>query len=71
MEGVNNRTRDQQFKVGVLKTSAPINAGWIERDPGAGLIRGIGPLYAKKLVRGFEEPAFDIIEGRGVAACHA
>src|SRR3970040_842513 len=29
---------------------------------GAGMIRGIGPVYAKKLVRAFGEKVFDVIE---------
>ena len=59
----NNRTHGQQFKARFLKTSAPTTAEGIERYLGSGMIRGIGPVYAKKLVRGFGEQVFDIIEG--------
>src|SRR5487761_2281486 len=62
-EWVNDRTHGQQFKARFLKTSAPTTAEGIERYLASGMIRGIGPVYAKKLVRGFGEQVFDIIEG--------
>jgi exodeoxyribonuclease V alpha subunit len=62
-EWVNDRTHGQQFKARFLKTSAPTTAEGIERYLASGMIRGIGPVYAKKLVRGFGEAVFDIIEG--------
>ena len=34
-----------------------------ERRSDSGMIRGIGPVYAKKLVRAFSDKVFDIIEG--------
>jgi hypothetical protein len=34
----------------------------IEKYLGSGMIRGIGPVYAKKLVRAFGEVVFDVIE---------
>jgi len=62
-EWVNDRTHGQQFKARFLKTSAPTTAEGIERYLASGMIRGIGPVYAGKLVRGFGEAVFDIIEG--------
>ena len=62
-EWVNDRTHGQQFKARFPKTSAPTTAEGIERYLSSGMIRGIGPVYAKKLVRGFGEAVFDIIEG--------
>ena len=61
-EWVNDRTHGQQFKARFLKTSAPTTAEGIERYLASGMICGIGPVYAKKLVRGFGEQVFDIIE---------
>lgn len=61
-EWVNDRTHGQQFKARFLKTSTPTTAEGIERYLASGMIRGIGPVYAKKLVRGFGEQVFDIIE---------
>ncbi|MCU4162250.1 ATP-dependent RecD-like DNA helicase [Acidiphilium sp. AL] len=60
---VNDRTHGPQFKAQFLKTSAPTSREGIERYLGSGMIRGIGPVYAKKLVHAFGEAVFDIIEG--------
>jgi exodeoxyribonuclease V alpha subunit len=58
----NDRTHGQQFKARFLKTSAPISAEGIEKYLGSGMIRGIGPVYAKKLLRAFGDKVFDVIE---------
>src|SRR5438105_9765542 len=60
---VNDRTHGQQFKARFLKTSAPTSVEGIEKYLASGMIRGIGPVYAKKLVRAFGEKVFDVIEG--------
>ena len=62
-EWVNDRTHGQQFKARFLKTSEPTSLDGIEKYLGSGMIRGIGPVYAKKLVRAFGEKVFDTIEG--------
>ena len=59
---VNDRTHGQQFKARFLRTSAPTSVEGIERYLSSGMIRGVGPVYAKKLVRAFGEKVFDIIE---------
>ncbi|HEY3939119.1 MAG TPA: ATP-dependent RecD-like DNA helicase [Bryobacteraceae bacterium] len=61
-EWVNDRTHGQQFKSRFLRTSAPTSIDGIEKYLGSGMIRGIGPVYAKKLVNAFGEKVFDIIE---------
>jgi exodeoxyribonuclease V alpha subunit len=61
-EWTNDRTHGQQFKARFLKTSAPSSIDGIEKYLGSGMIRGIGPVYAKKMVRAFGEKVFDIIE---------
>src|SRR6202049_3091970 len=61
-EWVNDRTHGQQFKARFLRTSAPTSADGIEKYLSSGMIRGIGPAYAKKLVRAFGEKVFDVIE---------
>jgi exodeoxyribonuclease V alpha subunit len=38
------------------------NAAPIEKYLASGMIRGIGPVYAKKLLRAFGDKVFDIIE---------
>jgi exodeoxyribonuclease V alpha subunit len=61
-EWINDRTHGQQFKARFLKTSAPTSIEGIEKYLGSGMIRGIGPAYAKKLVFVFGEKVFDTIE---------
>jgi exodeoxyribonuclease V alpha subunit len=61
-EWVNDRTHGQQFKAHFLRTSAPTSAEGIEKYLSSGMIRGVGPVYAKKLVRAFGEKVFDVIE---------
>jgi exodeoxyribonuclease V alpha subunit len=61
-EWINDRTHGQQFKARFLKTSAPSSIDGIEKYLGSGMIRGIGPVYAKKMVKAFEEKVFDVIE---------
>ena len=59
---VNDRTHGLQFRATFLKSSPPTTLEGIERYLGSGMIRGIGPVYAKRLVRGFGEAVFDLIE---------
>jgi exodeoxyribonuclease V alpha subunit len=59
---VNDRTHGVQFRASFLKATAPTTVEGIEKYLGSGMIRGIGPVYAKKLVRAFGEAVFDIIE---------
>ena len=61
-EWVNDRTHGQQFKARFLRTSPPTSADGIEKYLSSGMIRGVGPVYAKKLVRAFGETVFDVIE---------
>ncbi|GGC63767.1 ATP-dependent RecD-like DNA helicase [Siccirubricoccus deserti] len=61
-EWVNDRTHGQQFRARFLRTSTPTSAAGIEKYLASGMIRGIGPAYAKKLVRAFGEAVFDVIE---------
>src|SRR5438309_2063749 len=61
-EWVNDRTHGQQFKAQFLRTSAPTSADGIVKYLASGMIRGVGPVYAKKLVRAFGEKVFDVIE---------
>ncbi len=58
----NDRTHGLQFRAAFLKASAPTSAEGIEKYLGSGMIRGIGPVYAKKLVKAFSDKVFDVIE---------
>ena len=59
---VTDQTHGLQFKAAFLKASAPTTLEGIEKYLGSGMIRGIGPVYATKLVRAFGAAVFDLIE---------
>ena len=50
-----------QFKADQIRTSAPDNADGIERYLASGLIKGIGPAFAARLVRKFGKDVFTVI----------
>ncbi len=52
----------RQFRAQTIKTTAPSSRDGIEKYLGSGLIEGIGPVYAKKLVDKFGETIFDVID---------
>ena len=55
-------THGNQLKATILRTSPPDSREGIEKFLGSGLIKGIGPIYAKKLVEKFGEEVLDIID---------
>ena len=59
---INDRNHGLQFKAHYLKTHAPSTLDGIEKYLGSGMIRGIGQVYAKRLVKMFGKDVFDIIE---------
>ena len=59
---ITDRDHGLQFKAAFLKVSAPTSREGIEKYLGSGMIRGIGPVYAKKLVNAFGEQVFTVIE---------
>jgi exodeoxyribonuclease V alpha subunit len=61
-EWINDRNHGLQFKARFLKTSEPSSVEGIEKYLGSGMIRGIGPTYAKRLVQMFGKDVFDVIE---------
>ena len=50
---VNDRTHGQQFKARFLKTSTPTSVDGIEKYLASGLVKGIGPHFARKIVEVF------------------
>jgi exodeoxyribonuclease V alpha subunit len=58
----NHREHGIQFKTTFLKVMPPSSLDGIEKYLGSGMIKGIGPHFAKKLVRAFGEEVFDVIE---------
>ena len=59
---INDRTHGPQFKASFLRAAPPTTLEGIEKYLGSGMIRGIGPIYGKRLVRAFGEAVFDMIE---------
>src|SRR3954454_10160854 len=58
---VNDKTHGPQFKADELKTTPPHTAAGIARYLGSGLIKGIGPAYAKRVVERFGDRTLDVI----------
>ena len=61
-EWVRDRTHGPQFRARFLKASEPTSHEGIRKYLGSGLVRGIGPVYAKKLVAAFGDTLFDVID---------
>lgn len=59
---IQDRQYGQQFKAVHLKSTPPTTLEGIEKYLGSGMIKGIGPVYASKLVKAFGEEVFTIIE---------
>jgi exodeoxyribonuclease V alpha subunit len=66
VEGAGAWVRDPQhglqFRAESLRASAPNTREGIEKYLGSGLVKGIGPVLAKKLVAHFGEKIFDVID---------
>jgi exodeoxyribonuclease V alpha subunit len=59
---VTDREHGRQFRAVFVKISPPTTLTGIERYLGSGLVKGIGPVYAGKLVQAFGAAVFDVIE---------
>jgi len=59
---VRDRDFGLQFRAASLNSTAPTTKEGIEKYLGGGMVKGIGPVYARKLVHKFGENIFDIIE---------
>ncbi|GCE65888.1 ATP-dependent RecD-like DNA helicase [cyanobiont of Ornithocercus magnificus] len=59
---INNREYGLQFKADFLRSSPPTTDEGIEKYLSSGMIHGIGPVYAGKLVEAFGAKVFDVIE---------
>jgi exodeoxyribonuclease V alpha subunit len=58
----NDKTHGLQFKAHHLKVVPPTTLEGIEKYLGSGMVKGIGPHFAKVLVKAFKEQVFDVIE---------
>ena len=59
---ITDATHGRQFKAENIRLTHPDSLEGIEKYLGSGLIKNIGPVYAKKLVAKFGKEVFDIIE---------
>jgi len=59
---VRDREFGLQFRAELLRSAAPTTREGIEKYLGSGLVKGIGPVYARKLVHKFGEKIFEVIE---------
>lgn len=59
---LNDKKHGVQFKASELKIVPPSTIEGIEKYLASGMIKGIGPFFAKKLVRAFGEKVFEVIE---------
>ena len=57
-----DREHGRQFKAQFVSISPPTTLTGIERYLGSGMVKGIGPVYAEKLVKAFGAAVFDVIE---------
>lgn len=57
-----DKTYGMQFRAEQLHIIAPTTLDGIEKYLGSGMIKGVGPHFAKKLVKKFGEEVFSIIE---------
>lgn len=58
-----DREHGMQLRADLIRCQPPTSLEGIEKYLGSGMIRGIGPVYARKMVEKFGERIFDIIEG--------
>ncbi len=59
---IRDRDHGLQFKGEFLTSTPPTTLEGIEKYLGSGMVHGIGPVYAGKLVAHFGESVFDVIE---------
>src|SRR5689334_5020417 len=59
---VRDRTHGLQFQAAWVRTATPTSAEGLEKYLASGLLKGIGPHFAKRLVAAFGASVFDVIE---------
>jgi exodeoxyribonuclease V alpha subunit len=52
----------EQFKIVFCQTTTPASVHGIEKYLGSGLVKGIGPVMAKRIVKMFKEKTLEVIE---------
>src|SRR6516165_6532887 len=61
-EWIQDRTHGEQFKAAELRCTPPHTVEGIEKYLGSGLVKGIGPHFAKKIVAVFGERTLQVID---------
>lgn len=59
---ITDRTHGLQFKASLLQVIPPSTLDGIERYLGSGMVKGIGPHFARTLVHAYGERVFEVIE---------
>jgi exodeoxyribonuclease V alpha subunit len=59
---ITDRTHGLQFKADEIKTTPPHTAEGIKKYLGSGLVKGIGPRFAGRIVEVFKEQTLDVID---------
>ena len=59
---VNDRKHGHQFKAHFLKSSEPTSLEGIQKYLASGMIKGIGPVYAGKMISAFGERVLEVID---------
>jgi exodeoxyribonuclease V alpha subunit len=57
-----NKEYGQQFQAEILRTMPPTTVEGIEKYLASGMIKGIGPVLAGRIVKAFKEKTFEIID---------
>jgi exodeoxyribonuclease V alpha subunit len=57
-----HRDHGRQFRATFLRVTPPTSAEGMEKYLGSGLIKGIGPIFAQRLVAAFDDAVFEVIE---------
>ena len=61
-EWTNHPKFGEQFKIVFYKSMVPASVNGIQKYLGSGLIKGIGPIMAKRIVKKFGKDTLDVIE---------
>jgi len=61
-EWINDKKYGKQFKLIFCKTELPAKAAGIEKFLGSGMIKGIGPVMAKRIVSAFGDETLEVID---------